>query len=465
MPVDRLPDSYHRWLIAQLTMTSGWSYTDFKPYPNNTIVWLPLFQYLIALVMYATANSSILVSRLTSLFFGSLSCLVVYQVGMRLYERKWLALVGGMLIAFQPWHVDFSVLGVAESVASFLVILMTYFFICNKPRSFGLVSLFAALCSYEAWVVILALIVLGAIKKGWRRTALVWVTVPLPLTLIGWSAWSYFATGNPATWIASTLYAMYPLGWEIHLVNPSVLLFYVNNLLVMTFFLFFVGVVFGLLKGGNTRAITVAVIIAVAIYGFAHYVGLDFGDQSRVIILLPLLVAAIPSAFPKFSGSKMRRLLIVLMLLLVIVVPYLSQIWIFPKKVYIVMPEYRAGEALGRVYDGGNILSDSPITTYSSKLRVDRFITYERIRWFLANSDETQLVLWLKNNDVNYVVWEKTNHTLGHQIFPFLSDGENHTLEDATFTLIYEDSLRTGHWEHDLRYGIPDVFIYRIDYS
>jgi hypothetical protein len=384
---------------------------------------------------------------------------------MKLYGTKWYALIGGMLIAFQPWHTDFSVLGVAETVSSFLVILATYFFICNKPGRFGIASFLAALCSSEAWVVILAEMALGISKKDWRGVELGYATIPLPLTIIGWSAWSYLATTNPNAWVLSTLYAMYPLGWEIHLVNPSILLFYVNNLLVMTFFIFFVGFIFGLLKGGDARAITVSMLVAVIVYSLAHYVGLDFGDQARIILLLPLLAVVTPCAFPRFSGSRVKRVLIVLMLVLVLVIPYFSQIWIFPKKVYIVMPEYRAGEALGDAYDKGRILSDSPITMYASKLKTSEFISYESIRWFLANRNETQLVEWLKSNGVRYMVWEETNQTLGHQIFPFLSDGKTHILGEAAFTPIYEDSLRTGHWEHSAEYHIPDVFIYTIEYS
>ena len=465
MPIDRLPDSYHRWLIAELTMAHGWAYTDFKPIPNNTVVWLPLFQYLIAIVMYAIGNSSIIVSRIVSLIFGSLTCLVVYQVCMKLYQKKWFALVGGMLIAFQPWHVDFSILGMAESLSSFLVVLTTYFFVSNKPGRFGVFSFLAALCTYEAWVVVFAELVLGIVKNGWKSSRALCAGVPLPLAVIGWSAWSYIATGNPTTWITSTLYAMYPLGWEIHLVNPSILLFYTNNLLVMTFFIFFVGFVFGLLKGGKVRTIMVTMLAAVVVYSLAHYVGLDFGDQARVILVLPLVAAVAPSAFPKFSGSKLRRILIVFMLLLIIMIPYFSQIWIFPRKAYIVMPEYRAGVALGQLYAEGRILSDSPITMYVSKVRPSQFTTYERVRWFLENNNETQLISWLKSNDVKYLVWEKTNSTLGHQIFPFLSQATQQTIGGATFTPVYEDSLRTGHWEHSPEYHIPDVFIYEIDYS
>jgi hypothetical protein len=465
MPIDRLPDSYGRWLAAQLTAANGWFYTDFKPMPNNTVVWLPLFQYLIAIAMYGTANSSIIVPRLISLLFGSLACTVVYFVGTRIYGRKWFALIGGLLIAFQPWHVDFSTLGIAESVSSFLVILTTYCYVLNKPGRFGILSLLASLSSYEAWVVVFFELILGIFKKGWRDVRLVYAAIPLPLTIVGWSAWSYVMTGDPFTWISSTLYAMYPLGWQIHLVNPSVLLFYVNNLLVMTFFIFFIGFVFGLLKGGDARAITISMLAAIAIFSLAHYIGLDFGDQARVIVLMPLLAAVVPSAFPKFNGRKVRRILIVVMLLLVLFIPYFSQIWIFSRKVYIIMPEYRAGEALGHAYDGGKILSDSPIPMYTSKIGLHEFIAYEDVPRFLMEGNDTRLIEWLKSNGVRYLIWEKTNYTLAHEIFPFLSDGANHTLREAAFTPIYEDSLRTGHWEHSSEYGIPDVFIYRVDYS
>ena len=462
MPIDRLPDSYGHWLAAQLTVANGWFYTDFKPSPNNTVVWLPLFQYLIGIAMYLAANSSIVIPRLTSVLFGSLACLIVYWVGRRVYERKWYALVGGLLIAFQPWHVDFSTLGVAEGVSSFLVVLTTYSYVANKPGRFAITSFLASLSSYEAWIVVLSELILGILRKGWRGIGLVYAAISLPLAVLGWSAWSYAATGTPSTWITSTLYALYPLGWEIHLVSPSILLFYVNNLLVMTFFIFFVGFVFGLLKGGDVRAVTISMTAAVVVFSLAHYVGLDFGDQSRVVALMPLLAVVAPSAFPKFSGRKLRRTLILLMLLLVLLIPYFSQIWIFPRKVYIVMPDYRAGVALGQAYDGGRVLSDSPIAIYTSDIAVEVFMTYENARWFLASGDNTLLVEWLQSNNVRYLVWERTNYTLAHQVFPFLSDGDNHMLEGASFTVIYEDSLRTGHWEH--YYNVTDVFVYRVDY-
>ena len=463
MPVDRLPDSYGRWLVVQLTTANGWSYTDFKPIPNNTIVYLPLFQYIIAIAMYSAANSSIVVARLTNVLFGSLTCAVVYFLCMKIYGRKWFALVGGMLIAFQPWHVDFSTIGVAESLSSFLVILTTYSLVVNKPRQFGIASLLASLCSYEAWIVVFVELILGRFKKGWKGTRLSYAAVPLPLTILGWSVWSYFSTGNPVTWVTQTLYAMYPLGWEIHLVNPSVLLFYVNNLLVMTFFLFFIGVVFGLLKGGDTRVVMMAMFVPIVVFTFAHYVGLDFGDQARVILLMPLLSVIVPSAFPKFNGGKVKRTLIVASLLLILLIPYLSQIWIFSRKVYILAPEYRTGETLAGTYDGGSVLSDSPVVIYSSKLDPSKFRSYESLRWFLTNRNDTQLAEWLKNNNVRYLVWQKNNYTLAHQILPFLGDGMIHSVEGASFTPIYEDSLRKGHWEHD--YGVPDVFVYRIDYT
>ena len=145
----------------------------------------------------------------------------------------------------------------------------------------------------------------------------------------------------------------------------------------MTFFLFFIGVIFGLFKGGNVRLLTGVMVISIGIYSLAHYVGLDFGDQSRVILLLPILAAVIPSAFPKFSGSKKKRFMIAFMLLLVLVIPYFSQNWIFPRKVYIVMPEYRAGRALSEMYEGGKILVDSPVVVYASRLQVNQFISYE----------------------------------------------------------------------------------------
>lgn len=460
MPIDRLGESYHRWLISVLTLENNWVYTDFKPSPNMTIVWLPFPFYLTAFLMFLLNSKTILISRGLSIILGSLSSLLIYFLAKKIYGSKWHGVVGGLVLAFQPWHIDFSTLAVAEPISSFLTLAATFALLSDKRKTFVLTSILAMLTSYEAWVIIIPEALISFLYFKWKQKHLY---IPLFLPILGWFLWSFIQTKNPIAWVLSLLYAMFPYGWEFHLAAPSELLFYVNLLLVSTFFVFFLSIIFGVLRCFETRAVSAVILFYLLYFTLVRYVGLEFGDPARLITLMPLMAFLTPSAFPKFKGRVIKRFLLILSLILILVIPYYSQAWLFPKKVYVVMPDYRAGLALKHSYSNGKILSDFPTVIYYSSIDPKNFLSYEGLRWYLTMRDDSKLEDWIKENNVKFLVMENTSFTIAHELFPELASGEKIIHRGGlTFKLIYEDTSKAGYWEHD--YNVPNVYIYEIEF-
>ncbi|MEM2474137.1 MAG: hypothetical protein QXX00_05990 [Candidatus Bathyarchaeia archaeon] len=459
MPIDRLGESYHRWLVSVLTLENNWVYTDFKPPPNMTIVWLPLYHYLTAFLMFLLNSKTILISRGLSVIFGSLSSFLIYFLAKKIFGSKWHGIIGGLVLAFQPWHMDFSTLAVAESTSSFLTLTTTFALLMNKRKTFVLASILAMLTSYEAWVIVIPEALISFLYFKWRQK---YLYLPIFLTFLSWFLWSFIQTRNPIAWILSILYTMFPYGWELHLAAPSELLFYINLLLVSTFFIFFLSIVFGVLRCFETRIVSAVILFYLLYFTLIRYIGLEFGDPARLITLMPLMAFLTPSAFPKFKGGFIKRFLLGLSLILILIIPYYSQAWLFPKKVYVVMPDYRAGIALKHSYTDGKILSDFPTVIYYSNIDPKNFLSYEYLRWYLTIRDDSKLKDWIKENNIKFLVIENTSFTIAHKLFPELTSGEKIVHKgELTFKLIYEDTSKAGYWEHD--YNVPNVYIYKVE--
>ena len=118
--------------------------------------------------------------------------------------------------------------------------------------------------------------------------------------------------------------------------------FYFNLSLVMTFFLFFIGILFGVLKGGWVRIIAASCIVYMITISIANSFAIDPGGIERIVPLMPLMAVLIPSAFPDFRGKALKKVILIASLILILILPYSTQALIGPKKAYVVMPEYRS---------------------------------------------------------------------------------------------------------------------------
>jgi hypothetical protein len=444
----------------------GW-YSDFKPLPNNAIVWLPLFNYVCGFFMMITGNYSITIARLVNVFAGAFTCIIVYGICLRLYNHEWFATIGGLTLALQPWHIDYSTLGTTETLTGFFASLMIFSFLTGRKRLFYIFSSLAMLTGYEGWFIAIFLVSVGFLRKGWKGRDLASSVGTVAAVISAWSFWSYVNVGYPLSWITAQA-AM--AGWRLHFAPAHELLFYVNLILVMTFFLFVIGVTAGMLHSRNARTLSFLILAYITFYTVARFIGLDYGDPGRLIILLPAVFMVVPSAFPKFNGRKTRALL-VLALISILLVPYFAPpdvgIRTFQKKVYVVKPQYRTGLAFEKVYVGGTVLCDFPTVIYYSGLDVNRFISYEHLDWYIQTRDSAKLESWLKENNVTFIVWQNVVYSKCGKVFEGFDDGQTHTIGSIRFTCIYEDSLRIynllGIYEEHAA-EVPDIFIYKVDY-
>ncbi|MEM3061274.1 MAG: hypothetical protein QW265_02575, partial [Candidatus Bathyarchaeia archaeon] len=446
--IDRLDESYHRWFIDVLTLKNNFYYTDFKPISNLAIVWLPGFQYASLFLMWLLNNESILVPRIFNLFVGSSTCVVVYAVCLLLYEnRTWPALIGGLILAFQPWHIDYSINGTSEVFLGFFIMLSVYFFLQNKTNIFSISSFLTMLIDYSGWIIIAFLILVGVYHKKWKPISKPLLAFLSVLTI--WLLWSFMDSGSPIAWLTSYAFS---IGWRLKL-DLSVLPFYFLVALSMTTLLFYLGLFFGFLHSWKTRIFSALIVGYTVIYSLAHALGLDLGSISRLIPIMPILALTIPPALPRFSGSLRKKALISVALLLLLFIPYSFQVYIGPAKSYIIMPEYRAGLKLKEFYSGGRILCDSPAIAYHSGLNPNSFLSFENLFWYDKNKNQEELRLWLKENDVTMLVWHNVTFSLAPKLFPELGEVLGKELElgkeevkyydGIKLILLYEDSKRT----------------------
>jgi len=483
MPLDRLDESYHRWLISILTLENNGVYTDLKPMPNFAIVWMPLFQYLTAFLMLISRSTLIDVPRLLSLASGAMTCAIAYLICLRIYGRRRFGLVGGLVLAFQPWHIDYSTLATPEALLGLMASAAIYFFLTDNWKAFSLFSALTMLTSYEGWFIAAMLLLLIWRYRKWSRTKMALPVAMMLAIFILWCSWSYTNTGGPFAWFETYLSS---IGWFPQIKDPSErLIFYTNETLKMSFFLLALGLFFGMMRGKETRALAALIISYIAFYSLATLFSLDPGYEGRLIPLMPILALTVPSAFPKYSGRLRRRSLICLYLLLIILVPYVSLSWIFPEKVYVVSPEYRTGIWIRDNADSGLILSDFPSIIYYSKLEPSRFLSYDYLAWYLKDPDPAKLESWLGEHNIRYVIWQEVPYSIGWKIFPqlareeyvdkylILKPAESFELGHIKLTLVYEDSLRLylagqGFYEHDPAWGeprVPDIFLYEVNYA
>jgi len=483
MPIDRLDESYHRWLMSVLTLERNGVYTDLKPMPNFAIVWMPLFQYLTAVLMLLSGSTLIDVPRLLSLASGTITCVITYFICLRIYNRRWFGAVGGLILAFQPWHIDYSTLATPEALLGLMASASIYYLVTDNWKAFSLFSGLTMLTSYEGWFIVAFLLILGWRHKKWPRAK---ITLPAAIMLavfLLWCSWSFINTGKPLGWFETYLLS---IGWFPQIKDPSErLIFYTNETLKMSFFLLALGLFFGTMRGKETRALSGLIVSYIAFYSLATLFSLDPGYEGRLIPLMPILTLIVPSAFPKYSGGLRKRSLICLYLLLIILIPYVSLSWIFPQKVYVISPEYRTGLWIRENANSGVILTDSPSIIYYSRLEPSRFLSYDYLAWYLEDPDPAKLESWLKENNVEYIVWQKVPYSIGWKMFPqlvkegyvkefaILIPTESYELSQTKLTLVYEDSLRLhlagpGFWEHDPAFGeprVPDIFLYEVNHT
>ena len=469
MMPDRLSEGYHRWLLMVSTIRSGFVYSDFKPMPNLAVVWPPLYQYASSILMAASGSRSIWIPRAVSFLSGVLACLIVSAICYRIYGSPWKAFVGGSVLAVQPWHMDYSVLTSMEVLLGLLLCLAIWALMANRIAPFSVLLALMMMTSYTGWALSAILTSLAYARRGWRPREASIPLASMASAFATWCGWSYANAGSPFAWFSAYLAL---IGWRPSF-DPAILLFYPNLSLVMTFFVFFIGILFGSVKGGWARfAVATSVLFLVAI-SIAHSVALDPGGIERIVPLMPLMALSVPSALPDFKGRAAKRAAMGLALALILLVPLSTQALIGPKKAYIIMPEYRTSLELRKRYGGGTVLCDSPLVIYYSGIDPSAFVSFDSLASHGAMRDPQSTANWLRSNGVAYLIWQNASFSRSWILLPDLGMAGEHWIGDARLVVAYEDSIRSYYgpapgrgnhtqWEHAYP-GVHDLVMYRVE--
>jgi hypothetical protein len=199
-------DAYHHWQIAYLTKEIGlahgprlWDMRGWEYY------WGLLHPALMNLLFFTTGSTDIVLARLLSLVFGSLTVVLIFLLCHR-YWGTTVAVAAGSFAALAPASVFNDVAGMVEPIAVALVLLGIWL----APRHgfwAGVSWALAATARVEAWLFGAGLVVawlLGRRSGGSRwSVAAGWMIV-----MVLYAKFLYDQTGNP----------IYPLAWSVQFV-------------------------------------------------------------------------------------------------------------------------------------------------------------------------------------------------------------------------------------------------------
>ncbi|MFQ6094810.1 MAG: hypothetical protein ACE5NN_01585 [Candidatus Bathyarchaeia archaeon] len=148
--------------------------------------WLPLFQYIDAVLYWLTG--SYLSIRVLSTMCGLISTTLVYRLALKISSSEKAAWISSALTAFNPLIFIYDTTGMTEPLFTTLFISTLYFFILNKPALFSLPLATACLLRYEAWFlspILYAVALVQRRSKPWR------IVLSSLLPLASMSVWLY----------------------------------------------------------------------------------------------------------------------------------------------------------------------------------------------------------------------------------------------------------------------------------
>jgi 4-amino-4-deoxy-L-arabinose transferase-like glycosyltransferase len=163
---------------AGQALAAGKGFTGFAD--QQTANWPPGYPAMLA-VIYKVFGHHVTGAKALNAFAGAATCLLVYAVGRKVFNRR-VGLIAALLLAFFPGQIYFSTLVMTESVFPAIVmfiLLLALMWIVERERLssarlfiLGVLCGLAALTRSEAAVLLVAaLVVLKLVVPSWRRFA------------------------------------------------------------------------------------------------------------------------------------------------------------------------------------------------------------------------------------------------------------------------------------------------------
>jgi hypothetical protein len=185
--------------------------------------WLPLFQFIAALVNVVVRNG-FYSGKLLSASFGVGVCLLVYSVTFRLTAHRTAALLAFLLIALNPLHIHYSASAMTDVPHAFFVLGSLYW--CLKKR-WVLSAIFAALAGLtrmESWMFIAVIPAIQFFRE--RRVSISPIAI-LAIPPLFWLYISWKATGD---WLACFVARRQYHDW-LFAANPTLAHFSIPHIL------------------------------------------------------------------------------------------------------------------------------------------------------------------------------------------------------------------------------------------
>jgi hypothetical protein len=397
--------------------------------------WLPLYQFLSALINVFVGNG-FYSGKLVSALFGIGVCLFVYAITDQLARHRMAALLAFLLIALNPVHILTSSSALTDVPHAFFVVASLYFVLRRRWLVAAIFAALAGLTRLESWMFIGLIPLIQFLRE--RRISIPAVLVMLIPPLF-WFYVSWKATGD---WLACFKVRQEYHDWLLEQ-NPALASFSA----------------FGVLKDGAIfiNSIDIAVLIAAVVAGWMVWKRLSFRDRSKdfqsilpsvvfffgffALLLVAYLTHQQPIIFPRYGlilfsigipilawtylqfarrkAQTARRLLIAIIVVCVLgaSVQLVGAIGLLNQ----ISAQRAAADYLRKHFDpksDARIFCDEGTVTVLSGIPVEKVLTSAD-----APKDREGFLPFLKEKDVEYLVFVKKEDSTPTKLFPDLDYG------------------------------------------
>jgi len=450
-------DTYHHWQIAYFTkeigLSQGFRLWDLK---GMEYFWGPIHPLMLAALFAVTGSTDIILTRLLSIVFGSISCVLVFYIGRRIWNLQ-TGLAAMFLAALNPVGIFNDASGMVEPIGITFLLAGLHFW----PRRGWLAGVMWALAGMlrAEYLIfgagLLAACVLTTRERSDQKIglALGWI-----LPVLAYMKFLLDKTGN----------AIYPIYWSFLgnalgewqakvSMGPEQTIG--RNAFLVVLFLSIVGIVLTLWKKprsyllnllgfGNLFFLGVFVGLTAYALSYKHYFWVVrifvLPYMFLGLVLAALLFAKIPSRWPFFSRIGLGWL-VALLVLLASQVAWIP-IWHYyapTKDVW--QNEVAIAEEIASAYEGGTVLipEGDPNLTYAL-VQFEGFTAhnllgqkYDPFAYFINDpflnwsESRDEIVNWLRREDIRLIVFYSSKETYQEMV----------NLEPGLFQFLKQTSL------------------------
>jgi hypothetical protein len=427
--------------------------------------WLPLYQ-LISAIPNVLIKNGFYTGKIVSALFGVGSCLLVYSLTLRLTASRKAALLGFLLIALNPLHITYSASAMTDVPHAFFVLASLYFV---QRRSWVPAAIFAALAGFtrvESWMFIALIPAIQFLRE--RRVSFAAIVILIIPPLL-WFYISWKATGN---WLACFVQRQYYHDWLLAM-NPALAHFSVSGVLRDSAIL----IVSTDIAVLGSACFAGWILLKHLLRSFSHA---GFPDTLRPILapvvfffaFLGLLVSAYlthqqPMIFPRY-GLLLFSLGIPILAWTYLRVRQQKPFWARRLLIFVVAlcvfdasiqfvgsvgslnqtSAQRAAADYLRAYFEPNsdafIFSDEGTVSVMSGIPEQKFLTSSD-----APRDRESFLAFLKEKNVEYLVFVNKGDSIPAKLFPELSSGQRVEVFEPV-------------WHSSSRFLRIDIWLYRV---